>query len=440
MVTSLHWGRLLQLLAALLLAGTAGGCAALTNPTAAGIPVRRVPPELLGRPREEAQIIPLPLLRQPPPDAYRLATGDVLGVWIEGVLGEKNQAPPVHVVEQGPAQTAVGFPIPVREDGTISLPFIRPLSVADKTVAEAQEAVRKAYTADKEILKEQARILVELQRPRRYRVLVIRQDAGGVTVGTTGTLGGSKRGTGFQLELPAYENDVLTALARTGGFPGLDSRDEVIIERGVARSATDLDALAQALPCCPPGQRLGGGRAGVQMIRIPLRLRPEEPVPFRPEDVILQNGDIIYIESRDTDVFYTAGLLGSGQYQLPRDLDLDVVDAVCFVKGPLVSGGLGQNNLTGAILQSGLGFPSPSLISIIRHTANGGQVTIRVDLNRALVDARERILIQPKDTIILQETPSEAFVRYASTVIKFNLLATLLNQRDAVATGAVALP
>jgi hypothetical protein len=55
-------------LAALLLASAAavsGGCAALTNPVADGIPVRHVPAEVLGRPRADLRPIPLTLLRQP---------------------------------------------------------------------------------------------------------------------------------------------------------------------------------------------------------------------------------------------------------------------------------------------------------------------------------------------------------------------------------------
>ena len=40
-----------------------------------------------------------------------------------------------------------------------------------------------------------------------------------------------ERGTGHLVALPAYENDVLSALARTGGLPGLDAVNEVVIER-----------------------------------------------------------------------------------------------------------------------------------------------------------------------------------------------------------------
>ena len=137
------------------------------------------------------------------------------------------------------------------------------------------------------------------------------------------------------------------------------------------------------------------------MIRIPLRLRPDEPPPFTPEDVVLQTGDIVFIEARDTEVYYTGGLLFPRQFVLPRNYDLRVVDAVALAGGPLVNGCITQNNLSGAIIASGLGSPSPSLLTVLRKTKCHGQLTIRVDLNRALNDPRENILVQPGDVLVL---------------------------------------
>src|SRR5438309_5112500 len=92
------------------------GCAALTNPVANGVPVRRLPPELLGESKEGAQPLPLTLLRQKPPKPYRLGPEDVLGIWVEGVLGERNQIPPFNYPESRSLPPAVGFPIPIRSD------------------------------------------------------------------------------------------------------------------------------------------------------------------------------------------------------------------------------------------------------------------------------------------------------------------------------------
>src|SRR5437660_1986376 len=82
--------------ALLLAAGMCGGCASFSNPTLAeSIPVHRLPPEVFGRPREEEKTIPLTLLRQEPVKTYLLDSGDVLGIFIEGVLGKKDEPPPL---------------------------------------------------------------------------------------------------------------------------------------------------------------------------------------------------------------------------------------------------------------------------------------------------------------------------------------------------------
>src|SRR5688500_17973604 len=71
------------------------GCASITNPVANGIPVRLLPEELLAESREGFVPLPLTLLRQEPPEVYRLAAGDTLGVYIDGVLGSADTPPPV---------------------------------------------------------------------------------------------------------------------------------------------------------------------------------------------------------------------------------------------------------------------------------------------------------------------------------------------------------
>src|SRR5947209_5739170 len=84
-------------LAAALAAAPAAGCAALTNPVADGVPARRLPPELLEPAKDCEETIPLTLLGQARPAAYRLEPGDVLGVYVEGFLGERNQPEPMPI-------------------------------------------------------------------------------------------------------------------------------------------------------------------------------------------------------------------------------------------------------------------------------------------------------------------------------------------------------
>jgi len=445
--------RVLAILA-LLACVVLSGCAAVSNPVAEAIPVRQLSREVLGRPREERKTIPLTLLRQPVVKEHKIGPGDVLGIYIEGVLGDRTQIPPVRLVETGNLPPALGYPIPVRDDGTLSLPYIPPLNVDGMTFTEAQAALVKAYTVTQKILiPGRERISVSLMKPRTFHILVVRQDSAGQGQGiaTPTLIGQTKRGTGVVLDLPVYENDVLNALARSGGLPGLDAQNEVIIERGTYKGQ-DQDNTKDQLSSCSPSSARGGGTGasssddfnlpGTQRIRIPLRMRPEEKPPFTPEDIVLKNGDILFIEARDTELFYTGGLLPPGQFPIPRDFDLDVVKAVALVQGPFVNGGFNTNNLTGSILNTanGVGFASPSQLTVLRRTKNGGQIPIRVSLNRALRDPRERILVQPGDILILQETLDETMARYFTTVFHTTTLGTFVRQRDLLGTATISLP
>src|SRR5262249_52301070 len=149
---SRRWRRVVSLLLGCAVCATAAGCPAVTNPVADGVPVWRLPPEFLPRPKAEEKPIPLTLLRQKPPDVYPLDAGDVLGVYIERVLGERAVPPPVRLGEVTNQPPALGYPVPVRPDGTLPLPLVPPIQVKGLTLAEAEAKIRKAYTEDKQIL------------------------------------------------------------------------------------------------------------------------------------------------------------------------------------------------------------------------------------------------------------------------------------------------
>ena len=67
-------------------------------------------------------------------------------------------------------------------------------------------------------------------------------------------------------------------------------------------------------------------------IRIPLRVQDCTPLNITEHDVELNDGDIIFIQSRDDEVFYIGGLLGGGQYTLPRDHDIDILEAIAIAQ------------------------------------------------------------------------------------------------------------
>lgn len=534
------------------------GCAAFRP--VKGVPARYVPDEFRGPTRSGKRTIDLSLLRQPPTSTHLVDSGDLLSIYVEGVLGKREEQPPVYYPAQdSDIAPTVGFPLPVRDDGTISLPLVGPLTVRGLSLVEVENRIRHAYTVNKEILKAgQDRIFVALQRPRTHRILVIRQEASSdVSVSAQGTLniGALKRGTGKVVNLPVYKNDVLNALAETGGLPGLDAENALYIIRsndrglvpgqqrplyqqqttqrevmqtviraqspgwGAPSASIDPhgdyrrasgpgwsspsgsptstpggfggpqlnpvpDPLAVAptppagnwsqpqsammasppsngmpasrqwsAPSLPPepmgpagvmpsypstphysmppmiappppsdvmdplslplaGVDVGDSLEGRHIVRIPVRLDPDENADIRPQDVILEDGDILFIESRDTEVFYTGGLLGGGQFSLPRDYDLDVLGAIAVASGRNVGGGgggsQGTTSVGGSSALNGDVSISASQVIVLRPLPDGTQIPIHVDLYQALRDPTERTIIQPGDYILLQYTPMEA--------------------------------
>src|SRR6185369_16750419 len=92
-----------------------------------------------------------------------------------------------------------------------------------------------------------------LQRARTYNILVVRQEATTVNelstnMGGSINLGSVKRGTGKLVALPAYKNDVLHALAETGGLPGLDAENTVYVLRRRSPQASTAPRNGTEMP------------------------------------------------------------------------------------------------------------------------------------------------------------------------------------------------
>ena len=410
-------GRASLVLLLLLGAALSGGCAALSNPVADGVPVRRLPDEVLGRPKADLKPIPLTLLRQRETETYRLDRGDVLAVVAEEIIAPANTPVPVRLPDQFSTNAALGFPVPVGDDGTISIPRLPPIPVRGKTLAEVERLIKDTAAGKNggpELVNaKNARVTVQLLQKRLYTVTVVREDTQPVPLTGQGgvLLGANRRGNGFTLKLPAGENDVLHALNASGGPPGLDAKNEVLVLRG------QYD----------PNDPTKGAT------RIPLRLYPEQQLALAEADVVLKDGDVVVVETRDTasEVFYVAGIAGSRQFSLPRDYDLDVIQALTLVGAPIANGGFSQNAFVASAVNSGLGNPSPALLTVLRPLPNGRQIPIEVDLSRALRDPRERIRVLGGDILVMQERPGDAIFRYLTQTFRVS------GTSDAFRTGIV---
>lgn len=423
-----------DLLAALLLTVTACAGCNLFRPT---IPANCFP-GIAEHPRGDRQPIDYALLRQEPPAVYQLGPRDILGIYIEGVLGKVDEPPPVlsrqlpltaYMTGGGSTELALGYPVQVRDDGTISLPLIEPMDVAGKTLAQLEEDIRVEYMVKRKIVAPGRRIIVTLAEPRRYSVIVVREDGIGPEgrpleartyqfLPTGSVMEPPKLGVVRSVELKAYENDVLHALAQSGGLPGTGAKAELKILRGAFRNARERDQFLRNLE--DPALRAEIAATNQRITRIPLRVGPGEPMPrITRDDILLYDGDIVYIESREQDVFYTGGLLRGGQFPVPRDYDLDVLGAVAMSGGSIAAVAGGYAGGPGG-RGSAAGIFPPTRVIVLR-TVEGRQVAIQVNLKRAMADPSERILIQPNDFIVLEYTPTEVILNMILNNLSVNL-------------------
>ncbi|MFH5803355.1 polysaccharide biosynthesis/export family protein [Alienimonas sp. DA493] len=375
------------------------------------------------------------LLGQPRPSVYRLDTGDVIGVFAPALYGDGGLgSPPVVVAETTlnliPGQ---GFPHQVGRDGALHLPFLGPVLVRGLTLEEARgrivDLIRTQFEIDR--AKEDPIVLLSVLKERTISVVVFRNETGPDGAVDNSVAGQGERfdaPTGEVVELPAYQNDVLHALAATGGTPSLEGDVCVTVARA---GGLRLTGCGPAGGCRPAGSLAADGLAvgpigghsagpapgptlaapptvdGPHVIKIPMQLLPGQAPGFCHSDVILKDGDAVYVDSRTKDVFYTGGLLGPGSFRLPRDEDLDVLEALAVVQGQRPSVGTTRALTGNSVLSRDVTAGASSLI-ILRERPDGTRLRIEVDLRDAVVDPRQRILIRPQDYLILQYRKGEA--------------------------------
>ena len=427
-----RWTRRISYVGLLLLGGLSTGCSTITQPIS-GIPAKRLPPQFLAQSKNNLVPLDPSRLSQEPPRDYLLDEGDILGIYIEGILpyvppDRPPEPPPVNFPDAtSQLDPSLGFPVAVINDGTIQLPNLEPIKVRGLTIDQTRDLIRKYYL-DSEILKESSRLqpIVTLMKERTYNVIVVRQDIGtsGANAGQQGgsnsfTRGADQSASGRMVKLKAYQNDVLNALIESGGLPGVNAKNEVKVLRASRADQRRRDEFVQQFyqqyycnpdPCgCPPPLP-----EDPAILKIPMRLPPGVIPSIRSEDVILEDGDIVYIESREAEVFYTGGLLPGGEFRIPRDYDLDVVAAMALTGGGISSPqqGRGGGGGIGGGLGGLFGGVPPGMLYVLRKTPCNGQITIEIDLAKANVDPRERILVQPGDILILRYKPSEEILNF----------------------------
>jgi hypothetical protein len=390
------------------------------------IPADRLPPALSAPRREDRVSVDLTLLGQKPPAEHLIVPRDILGIYIEDIFGARETLPPVQYLPgdgRSPPEPAIGQPVEVEADGTIRLPQVPKIDVAGKTIPQVYDQIRNLYVGKKLLKAGKERITVSLIRKRTETVLVVREDTS--SIGPTLTRDDSRlltrRGSGEKLALNVYENDVLHALIGSGGLPGIDGSEEIwVLRAGGGSEPMASPYVAQAMEMAQAGEGfdrvsscLGQGQ---RLIRIPLRLSPQEGLPFGPQDVILYEGDVVFVRQRETEYFLTGGLLNGAKIPLPRDHDVDVLEAIAIANGHINGPLQTVNNFV-----NGPGnIVPPSRVLVVRRWGREQQTKIEVDIKKALDDPQHRIIIQPGDLVILKYSPSELVSNVMLNLVNFN--------------------
>ncbi|NNE01002.1 MAG: hypothetical protein HKN47_27110 [Pirellulaceae bacterium] len=265
-----------------------------------------------------------------PRPSYRLDRGDVVAVIVQGVTGEFSKAP-VHMPKRGDdTLPAVGHPMVVLPDGTLPMPMIRPIDVRGMTIVQARDAISNAYL-DERILKKPNQVTLSLMRKRTVSVSVLHEHA------SPGIRSVS------QVKIPSDQADILHALIGSGSFDP-DARVS-IIRSGHQNSRTS--------------QPLTDGYL---------------------TDGYLTDGDIVHARSQPRGYFYTGGRLPGGEFALPRDRQINILQAIS------AAGGIEHRGIVG-----------PHSVTVIRQNGTAQRFSYPQALNHP-----HTVLIRPGDTLIVR--------------------------------------
>ena len=366
-----------------------------------------VPSKYLRSPKKRK----LPSLSQiysPSNKEYLLDAGDTLAIFIDGVLGQQDSIPPINFPPpEADIPPSVGHPVVVRESGQIDLPFVQPINVRGLTVEQTKELITRTYRDGKNPILQAGRnrIMVAIMRKRLNRVLVVRQDGPSQRVSSDATRRSDQSATGSFVQLQQGENNVLNALIHTGGLPGVNENAEIQIQR--PRSKNEFPRLNEVSFGNAEFPRSFGASQNVfrpSYSKLSIPIGSTKNIDQRHSE--LRGGDIVVVESRPTEIYYTAGLLTAGQHLLPRDIDLDVLEAVSRSGGNLST----RRNV------------QPTELVVLRRLMGNRQIPIRIDLNRAVNDPSQRILVAPNDILILRHKPTERLLNFGNQLFNAQLI------------------
>jgi polysaccharide export outer membrane protein len=350
----------------LVVIGLAPGCKT-THYKAAELPV-----ELRAAPAPASTGVNLERMAGAGVGTSQIGPGDLVQITIVSGSGEERIAP---------------IPARVAQDGTVMVPLIGAVPVGGVEPVLAEQRI--AAAAVERGIYRQPYVTLTVTDPAVNRITVL----GAV----------AKPGV---VELPRGSCDLASAIAAAGGLAKDASTRIEILRRGErsfladdanSPSADAADGIALASYNEPSGAAVAPDVSQIDLA---------QAGPAMSQNRRLDDRDVVMVMPQEKQVIHVTGLVTKpNQFELPRDKDIRVLDALAMA--------------------GGTSSPVADKVFVIRQVPNGGQpAVVKVSISKAKRQGEENMLLTAGDLVSVESTPATMTV---DALTKFFRIAFGLN-------------
>ncbi|MBX3444500.1 MAG: SLBB domain-containing protein [Planctomyces sp.] len=345
-------------LALLLLAGLSGGCASTKIYS-----VSTLPREWHAAPITNTRTLDLTKLASATVPESRIARGDVLDITVAAGSGRDD---------------ILTMPARVNDDGTVDVLHVGPVPVEDLELVEAEAAILRACVQQQIYVS--PLVTVTLKRPKVNRVTVL----GAVEKPQT-------------VELRSGNSDLLQAIVQAGGLTE-DAGTMVEVTHPGFREGS-----RRGTPPIAAGEELDGnqlasheqptGEFRPRAFRVDLASLSQESR----DRLELPDGSVVMVEKRDPPALQVIGLVQKpNRYEFPVGKNLRLLDAISLASGT-------SNALADKVY-------------VIRRRERGEPMLVEGSIRKAKRNGAENLLLEPGDTVSVEQTPGTVFLEAVRSV------------------------
>ncbi len=330
------------------------GAGCLSGCTSGAVLARNMPAQWQAVAVSNAQTVDLTKLASPTSPMDLIVHGDVLKIDISSGFGKQDNSSLTSRVE---------------ENGQAVLPYIGPVQVAGLKLVEAEQIIRQT-AIERELFLDPS-ITVTMSSPKVNRVTVL----GAV----------NKQGP---VDLRPGSSDLLQAITVAGGLAKEAGTAVEILHPGFQPNSGPSRSPAMA-GGSPHGMTTASAEfmatpVGSKSIKVNLASLGKDGAGIP----MVTDGTVIWVEKRDPQPLKVDGLvMKPGHYEYPIGENLKVLDAISLAGG---TRSLVANKIF--VIRQVAGSPEP--------------VLIQVSYSKAKRDGNENILLQPGDTVSVEQTPA----------------------------------